>query len=125
MKSSSFNLIGGRFIFKDDEVAYFVQKQNYAGKLIDKVREVENRKGPDFAMKMLEHMEVNDLKYEIRKANDFDKIKAVRHREDELNRDSRGTKYSCKCGIYFYDLSKSDHVCPGCKTPKEECTRIG
>lgn len=125
MSGSEFNLIGGQYIFKGDRATHYVRDRNYAGRLLDKIREIESQRDADVALKVLDHMEQDGLKFFIRRTTDLDQARAQKEFGQEQRRKDRGTKYFCKsCDVTFYDLHREDLCCPKCGEHKGRCQQV-
>jgi hypothetical protein len=125
---SEFNILGTRFIERNDKVAFYIIDPTYASPILEKARELERKLGSDNAMKLLEHVEQYGLKNALRKpwTSDAVKYQLLKGGKSNENRPSRGLKFRCSnCAKTFYDLGRDDHRCPQCDRPKNACVRVG
>lgn len=126
MNGSAFKLVGGRYIFFNDDPRFTVHQTAYAGKILDKIREIESKKTSAYALKVLGKMESDTLKYQVRGCTNLDVLRAQKSLAEEKRKITRGQKFHClECDLSFYDLNDPDHSCPRCAKHKDECKLVG
>lgn len=121
---SKFDLVDDRYIYYGEGVVFRVISSNYAGPILDKIREVENSRGSEYALCVLQKLEDDGLRRYLAPATDLDAVKANACRNREQKKDLLGQAYRCpSCSIKFFDMCKENATCPKCNKIKSSCTK--